>query len=70
MTNKLLVALEYRDDLECLADVLKSVWNSINDLVKLEEELVGYINPYLKNNMAADYNAAIVSRSDYEFSFG
>jgi len=43
-----------------MSEILKSVWGSINELVKLQEELVGFINPYLKNAIIDKYNNVTV----------
>lgn len=45
------LALKKRDDLECLSEVLKATWTSVNVLVKVQEELLGNIDPNFKNAM-------------------
>ncbi|KAK3742234.1 hypothetical protein QZH41_009016, partial [Actinostola sp. cb2023] len=47
--KKLEDALTKRDNLECLAEVLKSMWSSVTELVKLQEQLLGTIDPTFKN---------------------
>ncbi|KXJ22288.1 hypothetical protein AC249_AIPGENE21158 [Exaiptasia diaphana] len=44
-------ALKKRDDLECLSEVVKATWGSVNELIKLQEDLLGDIDPNFRNTL-------------------